>query len=58
MKTQNNEKLNYCIPKIEVIQLDNIISLALESTPPVGPLEGSMKVMEHLDIDPFKREFG
>ena len=31
----------YITPMIEKINLDNKISLALESTPPEGPVEGS-----------------
>ena len=33
------EKKKYIAPSIEWIQLDNEISLALESAPPVGPDE-------------------
>lgn len=33
------EKKKYISPKIELITLDNEISLALESTPPPGPGE-------------------
>ena len=33
------EKKKYIAPQIELIELDNEISLALESTPPVGPSE-------------------
>ncbi len=33
-------KKTYIAPLIELIKLDNEISLALESTPPVGPEEG------------------
>jgi len=45
------EKKKYTIPEIEIIQLDNEISLALESTPPAGP-EESMN-QQH---SPFKVE--
>ena len=34
-------KKTYIAPLIELIKLDNEISLALESTPPVGPSEVS-----------------
>jgi len=54
METQNIEKLNYCVPIIECIQLDNEISLALESTPPTGPNESTAKIPEYLNPDPFK----
>jgi hypothetical protein len=33
-------KSKYSSPEIEFIQLDNEISLALESSPPEGPEEG------------------
>ena len=32
-------KKSYISPQIELIELDNEISLALESTPPAGPSE-------------------
>lgn len=35
------EKKKYVKPRIELIFLDNDISLALESTPPAGPLESN-----------------
>jgi hypothetical protein len=34
------KKKKYIKPRIEWIPLDNEISLALESTPPIGPSEG------------------
>lgn len=51
---QNMEKLKYNAPLIEQIQMDNEISLALESTPPTGPDEGYLKTPEYLNNDPFK----
>ena len=56
MKTteKNIEKLNYCAPAIECIQLDNEISLALESVPPIGPGESSLMSPEYFNSDPFK----
>ena len=38
------EKKKYIKPRIEWIPLDNEISLALESNPPVGPNEFADKV--------------
>jgi len=35
------EKKKYFSPLVELIVLDNEISLALESNPPVGPDEGN-----------------
>jgi len=46
------EKKKYIAPRIEWIQLDNEISLALESNPPVGPDE-IVQVLEN-DSNPFK----
>ena len=43
----------YTLPAIEVIVLDNEISLALESAPPVGPSETLNSVQS-----PFKEETG
>lgn len=47
------EKKKYIIPNIEIILLDNEISLALESLPPVGPDELSLLEMEQLQKNPF-----
>jgi len=46
------EKKKYIAPRIEWIQLDNEISLALESYPPAGPDE-IVQVLEN-DSNPFK----
>jgi len=46
------EKKKYIAPRIEWIQLDNEISLALESNPPAGPDE-IVQVLEN-DSNPFK----
>lgn len=54
MKTQHKENRMYVSPVIELIKLDNEISLALESTPPIGPNEGYMKAPEYMNNDPFK----
>jgi len=48
------EKKKYLAPVIEIILLDNEISLALESTPPDGPGEGAFLAPEYLNNDPFK----
>jgi len=45
------EKKKYISPRIEIIFLDNEISLALESSPPVGPSETLNSVQS-----PFKKE--
>lgn len=44
-------KRYYSSPDIELIQLDNDISLVLDSTPPLGPGETYLQV-EHRN-DPF-----
>jgi hypothetical protein len=47
------EKKKYIAPRFEIIFLDNEISLALESSPPVGPSETFNSVQS-----PFKEESG
>ncbi len=47
------EKKKYLSPRIDIILLDNEISLALESSPPVGPSEGA-SLIQHIKYDPFK----
>jgi len=44
----------YCAPQIEQIKLDNEISLALESDPPIVPGETQLKMPEYFNNDPFK----
>ena len=39
------EKKTYKSPQIELVILDNEISLALESAPPVGPSESNNNVL-------------
>jgi len=46
-------KKKYTKPRIEIIFLDNEISLALESAPPVGPDETFNSVQ-----NPFKQKTG
>ncbi|MDD4992656.1 MAG: hypothetical protein PHR83_10520 [Paludibacter sp.] len=53
MNTENKLKGNYCTPKIERIQLDNEISLALES-PPAYELVKNTNMPEYFNNDPFK----
>jgi hypothetical protein len=47
------EKKQYTIPAIEIIILDNEISLALESSPPAGPSETLNSIQS-----PFKENTG
>jgi hypothetical protein len=47
------EKKKYTVPAIEIIMLDNEISLALESSPPAGPSETLNSIQS-----PFKKETG
>jgi len=47
------EKKKYIKPRIELIFLDNEISLALESSPPSGPNEIGLVTPKHLIQDPF-----
>ncbi len=47
------EKKKYNTPQLQLIELDNEISLALESAPPVGPSETLNNIQT-----PFKQESG
>jgi hypothetical protein len=60
MKTteENTKKQMYNSPEIVLIELDNNISLALESTPPEGPGEGASLAPEYMNYDPFKTNVG
>lgn len=60
MKTDNKnmEKRNYFPPVVEKIRLDNEISLALESSPPIGPDEGVNLSPDYLGNDTFKTNLG
>jgi len=44
----------YSTPTIETIELDNEISLALQSSPPVGPDEGFNMFQNTNFANPFK----
>lgn len=50
----NTTKLQYIVPKIERIELDNEIALQLESNPPVEPGEAKVNTPEYFNNDPFK----
>ena len=56
MQTQPIDKREYIVPFITQIQLDNEISLVLDSTPTPGPGEGSVGSLapEFMNSDPFK----
>ena len=47
------EKKKYIAPYIEIIFLDNEISLALESNPPAGPDENALVMPKHFYQNPF-----
>jgi hypothetical protein len=47
-------KIKYIAPTIELVKLDNEISLALESIPPYGPEEGKLQVPENQNWNVFK----
>ncbi len=53
-------KRMYLNPTIELIKLDNEISLALQSEPPAGPGEPGYigKVHEYFNNDPLKNNLG
>lgn len=52
------EKRIYNRPEIVCVDLDNAISLALESTPPVGPDEGCLKNQNEFNNNPFRTNLG
>ena len=56
---QNSKKQAYSTPNIERIELDNEISLTLDSTPtpPPGPF-GQNNAPEYFNNDPFKANLG
>lgn len=51
------EKNIYISPTIEIIFLDNEISLELQSAPPAGPDEGAVFAPEYFNNDPVKSTF-
>lgn len=54
MKTQNTKTRKYSTPVIEIIQLDNDISLQLESDPPTYESSNGIKCSpEHFKESPF-----
>jgi hypothetical protein len=53
----NSEKRMYNSPEIISIELDNEISLALQS-PPEGPGEGVILAQEYHDNNPYKSQVG
>jgi hypothetical protein len=49
----------YISPALQLIKLDNEISLALQSAPPDGPGEGGASLTPgYMKIDPFKSNMG
>jgi len=48
------EKKKYYAPQVELILIDNEISLALASTPPEGPGEIVHNSNQHFTSEPFK----
>jgi hypothetical protein len=44
----------YTAPQVELISLDNEISLALESSPPIGPGETYNETPDFMRANPFK----
>lgn len=52
------EKKRYIVPCIEIIFLDNEISLALESNPPIGPNEEALLSPKYFNSDPFRNNLG
>lgn len=50
---KNTEKRIYKHPEIVCVELDNDISLALQSSPPIGPSETNL-LPDYLQSEPFK----
>lgn len=57
MRAQYIVKREYKTPFIVRINLDNEISLVLESNPPEGPEEVTSNATEYFNNDPFKASF-
>jgi hypothetical protein len=58
MNTMNKKQL-YIAPQIERIELDNEISLVLQSeAPPTGPGESTSYAPDYFNPDPFKTNVG
>ena len=51
------QKKKYIKPRIEWIPLDNEISLALESNPPIGPGETHLNSSDNFNTDPYRGEY-
>lgn len=49
-----NKKRSYFQPQIVRVELDNEISLALQSEPPVGPEESFNSGPKYLNNNPFR----
>ena len=50
----NKIKKTYCAPTIELIKLDNQITLQLASNAPDGPGESISNAPEYFNNDPFR----
>jgi len=58
MKENMIEKKKYSSPQIESIQLDNDISLTLDTNPPTGNGENQTSLMLNIQNDPYKNQIG
>lgn len=58
ISNENLSKKMYIQPKIELVKLDNEISLALESAPPEGPDEVNNLAPEYFNNDPYNTHLG
>jgi hypothetical protein len=45
-------------PQIQIIELDNDISLAMDSNPPTGNGENQTSLMLNIQNDPYKNQIG
>jgi hypothetical protein len=54
MKVQNKKNRNYIAPVIERVELDNEISLTLDSTPPTFETSNKKSTPEYFNNNPLK----
>lgn len=54
MNMKPKEKRNYCMPEIVYIEIDNEISLTLESEPPIFENETLNSTTNGFNNNPFK----
>jgi hypothetical protein len=58
MKRNMINKKQYSSPQIQIIELDNDISLSMDSNPPTGNGENQTSLMWNIQNDPYKNQIG